>query len=621
MMWSACTLRQHLWAKRDYSGKLCAIRACAEQGEFANDNWGLGTLDIVHTGPAATLDIHTSVEEQARWLIEQNPDYLLTYPSVVVALVEHFRQQSLQDDYAFQNLGSTPPSGDGSYEDRSYARQSVDGSRPLTRLREVRTFGEVGRVVITTLQNFAMPLIRYDIGDYAEVGPPCSCGRGLPVLRRILGRKRNMFILPSGQRRWPCMDTNGQPDYLDAGPLQAADNDLVPVNLAFIQNGLPQSKLEKLRIGISGNTGNSPSGNYSPGSIKLWDSVTKNNLIEPETTWQANALPGTLYMESVSSSGAAGLVLVLEEIEEESGSPGYSVSLVHFDYVQVTSISLDLDIDSDNDDGFNYPEGDDWEEYLEDSPYGIGKMLSREDTHFTPARLKLSPGLDISPNSPIRIRFDYDIAGESGVLKLWNTFKADPARSNQAANAGGNRIMDGEEYELSELNYDPASGALTIYLETFIAHDNHSTKEDVETNGKPDERIKAVLVASGNDLLDDEVKYMHVIPDTFYPHLQIKEELRNAMASEKVYAMADAPNYALKLMSPQELKKLGVPDYLNALIGEGSGINGFKALAYWDHVSGKYVISFAGTDDVHDVLVDIWQGLGGFTQQCSMTLQ
>jgi hypothetical protein len=62
-------------------------------------------------------------------------------------------------------------------------------------------------------------------------------------------------------------------------------------------------------------------------------------LIEPETTWQATALPGTLYMESVSSSGAAGLVLVLEEIEEESGAPGYSVSLVHFDYVQVTSVT------------------------------------------------------------------------------------------------------------------------------------------------------------------------------------------------------------------------------------------------------------------------------------------
>jgi phenylacetate-CoA ligase len=30
--------------------------------------------------------------------------------------------------------------------------------------------GEIGRVLITTLHNFAMPLIRYEIGDYAECG-------------------------------------------------------------------------------------------------------------------------------------------------------------------------------------------------------------------------------------------------------------------------------------------------------------------------------------------------------------------------------------------------------------------------------------------------------------------
>jgi phenylacetate-coenzyme A ligase PaaK-like adenylate-forming protein len=48
--------------------------------------------------------------------------------------------------------------------------------------------GAVGRVVVTTLQNFAMPLVRYDIGDVAEAGDPCPCGRGLPVLRRIARR-------------------------------------------------------------------------------------------------------------------------------------------------------------------------------------------------------------------------------------------------------------------------------------------------------------------------------------------------------------------------------------------------------------------------------------------------
>lgn len=65
--------------------------------------------------------------------------------------------------------------------------------------------GETGRVLITTLQNFAMPLIRYEIGDFAEVGAPCPCGRGLPVLSRILGRVRNMLVLPNGEQRWPSL--------------------------------------------------------------------------------------------------------------------------------------------------------------------------------------------------------------------------------------------------------------------------------------------------------------------------------------------------------------------------------------------------------------------------------
>ena len=45
------------------------------------------------------------------------------------------------------------------------------------------TPGQVGKVVLTALHNFAMPLIRYENQDYAEVGPPCACGRGLPVKR------------------------------------------------------------------------------------------------------------------------------------------------------------------------------------------------------------------------------------------------------------------------------------------------------------------------------------------------------------------------------------------------------------------------------------------------------
>jgi phenylacetate-CoA ligase len=63
--------------------------------------------------------------------------------------------------------------------------------------------GETGRVVVTDLHNFVMPLIRYDIGDYAVWADGCPCGRGLPALARIAGRTRNMFVRPNGEKFWP----------------------------------------------------------------------------------------------------------------------------------------------------------------------------------------------------------------------------------------------------------------------------------------------------------------------------------------------------------------------------------------------------------------------------------
>ena len=47
------------------------------------------------------------------------------------------------------------------------------------------TAGQTGRIVVTPIQNFQTPLIRYDTGNLAEVGRPCACGRTLPVLERI----------------------------------------------------------------------------------------------------------------------------------------------------------------------------------------------------------------------------------------------------------------------------------------------------------------------------------------------------------------------------------------------------------------------------------------------------
>jgi phenylacetate-CoA ligase len=59
--------------------------------------------------------------------------------------------------------------------------------------------GETGKIVITQLHNYPMPLIRYEIGDLAMLGPEkCACGNPLPTLSKIVGRITDNFIKEDG---------------------------------------------------------------------------------------------------------------------------------------------------------------------------------------------------------------------------------------------------------------------------------------------------------------------------------------------------------------------------------------------------------------------------------------
>lgn len=62
--------------------------------------------------------------------------------------------------------------------------------------------GEVGEVVITSLTNFAMPLIRYKIGDLAVAMDPnqvCPCDRGLSLIGEIQGRVQAIMVGTNNQ--------------------------------------------------------------------------------------------------------------------------------------------------------------------------------------------------------------------------------------------------------------------------------------------------------------------------------------------------------------------------------------------------------------------------------------
>jgi len=60
---------------------------------------------------------------------------------------------------------------------------------------------EMGRIYVTTLNNYSMPLIRYDIGDMAVAGATqtCSCGRGTPTIEKVIGRHMEAFRTREGK--------------------------------------------------------------------------------------------------------------------------------------------------------------------------------------------------------------------------------------------------------------------------------------------------------------------------------------------------------------------------------------------------------------------------------------
>jgi phenylacetate-CoA ligase len=111
-------------------------------------------------------------------------------------MIERVFQCPVSDRYSSHEAGAIiaaecPEGSKHVFSDFCYVEIITDG-RPADP-------GEMGEVVITSLYNYGMPLIRYRMGDIATFADrECSCGRGLSVLRELAGRTTSIFTLPSG---------------------------------------------------------------------------------------------------------------------------------------------------------------------------------------------------------------------------------------------------------------------------------------------------------------------------------------------------------------------------------------------------------------------------------------
>ncbi|MDD4747588.1 MAG: hypothetical protein PHW19_09930 [Salinivirgaceae bacterium] len=68
--------------------------------------------------------------------------------------------------------------------------------------------GELGRIVITDLFNYAMPLIRYDTGDLARISQKAKCSLLTPVFTKIEGRRVDFIYNTNNNLLSPHVITN-----------------------------------------------------------------------------------------------------------------------------------------------------------------------------------------------------------------------------------------------------------------------------------------------------------------------------------------------------------------------------------------------------------------------------
>ncbi len=250
--WSAFTLRDHLWHRRNLRGKLAVVRdstpGVAPYPKGSRFKYWGSSRQTFDTGTCVTLNINCSAAEQAEWLARENPDYFLSHPTNIMRVANHCIENKIRvsnlkqintlseilrpevrdlcraawdvevtDNYTSREIGymalQCPEHEHYHVQAEGVYLEIVDEEGKPCKV------GEIGRILVTHIHNFAMPFIRYEVGDFAEVGAPCACGRGLPVLKKILGREQNMLTKANGEKVWTLLSEGAIRKLLKIAPI------------------------------------------------------------------------------------------------------------------------------------------------------------------------------------------------------------------------------------------------------------------------------------------------------------------------------------------------------------------------------------------------------------------
>lgn len=191
------------------------------------------------------------------------PRALRGYTSAVCIVAEFIRESGV----SAPAVESVVVGGEQLFEEQRVLLREVFGTEPFSRYSSFETFdiamecgahagmhvaaedlivevvddagqpverGRQGRVLVTSLHEYGMPLIRYDTDDESAFAQgTCGCGRSLPRLSAVIGKTGNTIYTPSGKR---------------LSPLSLGSSGLVPLGVRQFQ--FIQEQLDRVTVKV-----------------------------------------------------------------------------------------------------------------------------------------------------------------------------------------------------------------------------------------------------------------------------------------------------------------------------------------------------------------------------------
>jgi phenylacetate-CoA ligase len=225
--------------------------------------WNLEKPD----SPVFQLSLGYTVAQQVEWLSHTKARVLISYPSNAAAILKYVKDNNLAapfdtvvcngecltenvrkfltnhgnikviDRFGASEIG---PISAACPENHTIHHQFAEIGlvENLEVGSDVALTSGSGRMVITPFYNYAMPLIRYENEDYIETSDqPCGCGRTLPVINRIVGRRRNLFKFANGKVRWPNFDDSEFLPFLHAHQFQFIQKSIKHIDVLYVPDG------------------------------------------------------------------------------------------------------------------------------------------------------------------------------------------------------------------------------------------------------------------------------------------------------------------------------------------------------------------------------------------------